>query len=115
MLDYALYFLTGGTVVSLVVWLARQGHPFLSGMALVFPGVTLVSLYFIGKNAGDEVAAASARSAIYSTFAVWLPYIATVAYFSTRWGVNRALSVGFAIFLIFGTIWIYYNRLKGAI
>ncbi|MFQ5816224.1 MAG: hypothetical protein ACE5G7_06985, partial [Candidatus Hydrothermarchaeaceae archaeon] len=67
MFEYALYFLVGGSIVSSVVWLARLGHPFLSGVALVFPSVTLVSIYFIGKRVGDEAAAASARSAISST------------------------------------------------
>jgi uncharacterized membrane protein (GlpM family) len=112
MLEYALYFLIGGGIVSVVVWLARQGHPFLSGMALVFPSVTLVSMYFIGKTAGDEAVAASARSAISSTFIVWLPYITTVAYLSPRVGVNRALAVGLALFLILVFLWIYLNQIR---
>lgn len=115
MIEYALYFIMGGTIVSLVIWLARQGHTLLSGIALVFPSVTLVSMYFIGRAAGNNAVATTARSAIYSTFFVWIPYISTVAFLAPRLGVNRALVAGFLVFLVLALGWIYFNYTKGSL
>ncbi len=115
MLEYVLYFMMGGTIVSLVVWFAKQGHPLLSGVALVFPSVTLVSMYFVGRAAGSNAVSATAKAAIFSTFFVWIPYISTVAFLSPRLGVNRALVAGFMVFLVLASVWVYFNYTRGAV
>lgn len=111
MLRYLLYFLMGGITVTLVVLFAEMGRPFLSGLAIVFPAVTVISFYFIGRAAGPESVAMTARSALYTSAVVWVPYILTVIYLAPRVGVNRALLMGVAVFLVVGSIWVYYNRL----
>lgn len=112
MLRYLAYFLTGGITVTLIVLFAEMGRPFLSGLAIVFPAVTVISFYFIGRVAGPVSVAATARSALYTSAVVWVPYILTVIYFAPRVGVNRAIILGIGVFLVVGTVWVYFN-LKG--
>ena len=110
MLDYFLYFITGGAIVTAVIWLARAGYPFLSGIALVFPSVTLVSFYFVGKSSGWEAVALSAKSTLYATFFVWMPYIITIAYLTPKFGVNKTLAIGTMVFFILAFVWICLNK-----
>ena len=110
MLRYLAYFLMGGLTVTLVVLLAEMSHPFLSGMAIVFPAVTVISFYFIGRAAGPEAVTVTARSALYTSAVVWVPYILTVIYFAPRVGVNRAILMGIGVFLAVGSLWVYINR-----
>lgn len=110
MLRYLLYFLMGGITVTLVVLFAELGHPFLSGMVIVFPAVTVISFYFIGRAAGPEAVAVTAKSALYTSAVVWVPYILTVIYLAPRAGVNRALLMGIGVFLVVGSVWVYFNR-----
>ncbi len=105
MLDYILYFITGGVVVTGVVALARAGYPFLSGIALMFPSVTVVSFYFIGRSKGVDFVILTAKSSLLAALLVWAPYMLTLIYLAPRFGVNRALTGGFIVFLIFGAAW----------
>ncbi|MBI4344610.1 MAG: GlpM family protein [Euryarchaeota archaeon] len=113
MLRYLAYFLTGGLTVTLVVLMAEMGRPFLSGLVIVFPAVTVISFYFIGRAAGPESVVATAKSALYTSAVVWVPYILAVIYFAPRVGVTRALFLGIAVFLVVGSLWVYYNMKGG--
>jgi uncharacterized membrane protein (GlpM family) len=107
LLEYLLYFVAGGSIVSLVVYLAKQGHPFLSGIALVFPSVTMLSFYFIGRTTGSAAVVESAKSALFATFIVWVPYVLVIVYLTPRLGVNTALAGGVIIFMVLALLWIY--------
>ena len=111
-LDYFLYFLIGGSIVSLTVFLAKQGYPLLSGIALIFPSYTLLSFLLIGRNVGNAAVIESAKSALLCTFIAWVPYVLIIIYLTQKWGLNNALIIGVSIFLVITLIWIY---LKGNI
>lgn len=110
MIEYILYFITGGLIVTSVVALARAGHPFLSGLALTFPSVTIVSFYFIGKTKGASFVVTTAKSSFLAVLFVWSPYILTVIYLASKAGVNKALLAGFFVFLVFGSVWVYLSK-----
>lgn len=107
LLEYLLYFVAGGSIVSLVVYLAEQGHPFLSGIALVFPSVTMLSFYLIGRTTGSAAVVESAKSALFATFIVWVPYVLVIVYLTPRLGVNSALAGGVLVFIALVLLWIY--------
>jgi uncharacterized membrane protein (GlpM family) len=111
-MEYILYFITGGSIVTIVAWLARIGHPFLSGIALVFPSVTLVSFYFLGKSVGREAVSTSAKSALLATFFLWLPYMTAIVYLIPRFGVNKALVLALAVFLMLALIYVKFITLR---
>lgn len=110
-----LYFIAGGMLVTAAVLFAEIGNPFLSGIALMFPSITAVSYYFIGKSVGSAGAATSIKSTIASAFIVWLPYMLTLSYLTPRMGVNKALVFSIAVFLIIGSIWLFINKKYGLI
>lgn len=109
MLQYLLYFLVGGTVVTAITVLAERGHPLLAGVVTLFPSITVVSFYFIGKSAGNEAVAATARSCLIA-LSVWIPYIVTVIWLSPRIGTNRALLMGVLIFILLAFLLVSANR-----
>ena len=104
-----LYFLAGGLTVSAGVLLANSGNSSLSGLALMFPSVTAVSLYFIGKSMGSQVATASIKSTIATAIIAWLPYMLVMLYLTPKMGLNKAMFFGILTFLIIGAVWITVN------
>lgn len=108
-----LYFIAGGVTVTAAVLLAEIGNPFLSGIAIMFPGITVISYYFIGKIAGAACVSTSIKSIITAALIVWLPYMLTLAYLAPRMGVNKALVFSIRVFLIIGTAWLFINNKYG--
>ena len=105
----ALYFLAGGLTVCGGVLLANSGNPMLSGLALMFPSVTVVSYYFISKSVSSEVVTASMKSTIASALIAWLPYMLVMLYLTPKMGLNKAMFFGILTFLIIGAVWITVN------
>ncbi len=114
-LNILLYFIVGGSAVTAAVLLAEAGNPFLSALAILFPGTSLVSYYFIGKIVGAEAVAISVKSTIVSAFIVWMPYLITLMYLTPRLGIERALIVGVIVFLVMGAAWTFLNNKYGLI
>ncbi|RZN41092.1 MAG: hypothetical protein EFT35_02375 [Methanophagales archaeon ANME-1-THS] len=114
MLQYLVYFLVGGAVVTAISVLAEKGHPLLAGVVTLFPSITLVSFYFIGKSTGNEAVAATAKSC-FIALSVWIPYILTIIWLSPRIGTNKALVIGVLIFIVLACALIYANRFVGVV
>jgi len=114
MIQYLLYFLVGGTVVTAISLLAERGHPLLAGVVTLFPSITLISFYFIGRSAGNEAVAATAKSCLIS-LSIWVPYVLTVIWLSPRIGTNKALVIGVLIFIILAFALVYANRIVGVV
>lgn len=114
MLRYVLYFLVGGFVITLISVLAERGHPLLAGIAAIFPGITLVSFYFIGQAAGDDAVALTAKSCLQSLF-IWIPYALAVIWLSPRIGTNKALLIGVLIFTVLAFALVYTNQQFGVV
>lgn len=105
-----IYFIAGGATVTAAVLLSEVGSPILSGLAILFPGITVISYYFIGKSMGVTAASASINSTVVSSIIVWLPYMITLAYLTPKIGVNKAILYSIAVFLIIGVVWVYVNN-----
>jgi uncharacterized membrane protein (GlpM family) len=114
MIRYVLYFLVGGFVVTAISVLAERGYPLLAGIVAIFPGITLVSFYFIGKYAGDAAVALTAKSCLLS-IPVWIPYALTIVWLSPRIGTNKALIIGTFIFTLLAFVLVYTNRMFGVV
>jgi len=114
MLRYLLYFLVGGFVVTAVTALAERGQPLLAGVVAIFPSITLVTFYFIGKTAGDLAVSLTAKSCLLSIF-VWIPYVLAVIWLSPRLGTNKALAIGVLIYAVLAIALVSVNRLTGVV
>lgn len=59
---YALYFLLGGTIVSVSTYLGSQGKSFLAAFASTFPAITGVTFILIYLNGGNEAIVSYAKN-----------------------------------------------------
>ncbi len=73
-MKYALYFIIGGTVVSLTTYLGSLGKSWLAAFVTTFPALTGITFILMYLNAGVEPTVPYARNLLY--FVVpWLAYV----------------------------------------
>src|SRR3989442_7213021 len=73
-MKYALYFIIGGTVVSLTTYLGSLGRSWLAAFITTFPALTGLTLILMYLNVGVEPTVPYARNLLY--FVVpWLAYV----------------------------------------
>ncbi|MFM8551862.1 MAG: DUF3147 domain-containing protein [Nitrospiraceae bacterium] len=69
-----LYFLLGGTIVSLSSYVGAQGRGFLAAFISTFPAITGVTLILIYLNGGSEPATVYARHLLWFVIP-WVAYV----------------------------------------
>ena len=73
-MKYALYFVIGGTVVSLTTYLGSLGKSWLAAFVTTFPALTGITFILMYLNAGVEPTIPYARNLLY--FIVpWVVYV----------------------------------------
>lgn len=110
MQKYIFYFLIGGTIITIITFLADIGHPLLSGTLAIMPTTTLVAMYFISQTSGDVAVVQFAKSSLYTIAIAWVPYILSIIYFAPKIGTPKALLISLAVFLILATLLTLANQ-----
>lgn len=100
MKNIIIYFLTGGTLTTLVVLLEESGFRFLSGLMVIIPVFSLISYIFIGQSEGGLAVSQHAKFVLWGTIVSWIPYMITVIYLAPRIGPNKAIIVGMLVFFV---------------
>lgn len=80
---YGLYFLLGGTIVSISTYLGSQGRSFLAAFASTFPAMTGATFILIYLNGGNEHLVTYAKNLLWFV-PPWLVYVGCMIY-----GVER--------------------------
>lgn len=106
MIKYLLYFLVGGSVITFSALLAEMGYPFLGGILMTLPNLSLVGFYFINKIAGSSAVLIAVKSSLLGTIFVWPIYMLSLLYFIPKYGVNKALLFGLIISLVFAIVFV---------
>ena len=101
-----IYFITGGLVTTVIVFLEGIGQRTLSGLATLIPVFTLVAYFFIGKTEGGKAVSQHAKFVLVGTLISWVPYMLVIAYLSPRIGPNKAILVGLTVFFVLALIYI---------
>ena len=99
-MDYKLlplYFVLGGTIVTLVTWLGSQGKGLLAAFIALFPALTVVTLSAVYLRGGVEPTVAYAKGLLFMIPA-WLLYVLTVIFLVPRLGLAAALAIGIALY-----------------
>jgi len=97
-MKYALYFIIGGTVVSLTTYLGSLGRSWLAAFVTTFPALTGITFILIYLNAGVEPTVPYARHLLY--FVVpWLAYVGFYMLTIDRFGFWLALTGAIALFI----------------
>ncbi|MDA8388010.1 MAG: DUF3147 domain-containing protein [Nitrospiraceae bacterium] len=98
LLKYLLYFIFGGTLVTLVTYMASHSRGFLAAFFANMPTVTAITFVTIYIESGPGAVVPYA-TALLLMLPPWLCYIFSVIFLTPRLGFTPALILG--IFLYF--------------
>jgi len=99
MLNYALYFIIGGTVVTVSTWAGSLGRSWLAAFATTFPALTGLTFVLLYLNAGVAPTVPYARNLLY--FIVpWVAYVGAYLLMIDRLGFWPAWAGAIALFIV---------------
>ena len=93
-----LYFLIGGSIVSLSSYVGAQGRGFLAAFASTFPAMTGVTFVLIYLNAGHEPTLSYAKHLLWFV-PPWLAYVGFIIIALPRLGFWPAMVGGLTIYM----------------
>jgi hypothetical protein len=98
---YLLYFLLGGTIVSVSTYLGSQGKSFLAAFASTFPAITGATFILIYLNGGSESLVGYAKNLLWFV-PPWIVYVITMILGVPRVGFWPAMALSMTLY--FGCI-----------
>ena len=105
-LEAVLRFLIGGTLILLVSVIGREGKSAVAGLVAMFPVVTALSYYFLGRTASKIVVKETVLSSLGG-----LPIVAiflVVTYFCLqKFSVNISILIGIGVWIICGAFYLF--------
>src|SRR2546426_11223496 len=93
-MKYTLYFIIGGTVVSLTTYLGSLGKSWLAAFVTTFPALTGLTFILMYLNAGAEPTVPYARNLLYFVvpgLAYGGLYLVTIARLGFWWALSGAI------------------------
>jgi hypothetical protein len=106
---YVIYFLLGGTVVSLSTYLGAQGRPYLAAFASTFPVITGATFVLLYLNGGTDAIVAYAEK-LFWFLPAWIVYVMAMIFIVPRIGFWPAMSVSVALYM--GCVWLVKIALR---
>jgi len=97
-MKYALYFIIGGTVVSLTTYLGSLGRSWLAAFITTFPALTGLTFILMYLNVGVEPTVPYAKNLFYFVIP-WLAYVGFYLVTIDRFGFWLALTGAVALFI----------------
>lgn len=100
---YGMYFILGGTLVSVSTYLGSHGRGFLAALASTLPIISGVTFILIFANAGSAPTVSFAKHMIWLS-PPWFVYVGTMIAFVPKLGFWPAY--GLAIVLYLAGVWL---------
>lgn len=97
---YGLYFLLGGTIVSISTYLGSQGRSFLAAFASTFPAMTGATFILIYLNGGSEHLVTYAKNLLWFV-PPWLVYVGCMIYGVERIGFWLSMVGSLALYMAY--------------
>jgi hypothetical protein len=97
-MKYGLYFLLGGTIVSLSTYLGSQGRSFLAAFASTFPAITGATFILIYLNGGSESLVGYAKNLLWFV-PPWIVYVITMIFGVPRVGFWPAMALSLMLYI----------------
>jgi len=108
-------FMVSGTIVTLATLAAEKlKNPVLAGLIIMFPSLTLLSIYFIAKAEGTQVAANVIFGALL-TLPAWIAYALALYHFLYEGDLNQAVIYSILVFIITGGLFLFFKSRFGPI
>lgn len=100
---YVLYFLLGGTIVSVSTYLGSQGKSFLAAFASTFPAITGVTFVLIYLNGGNDAIVSYAKNLLWFV-PPWIIYVVSMIAGVPYFGFWPAMIGSLTLYL--GCVWL---------
>jgi hypothetical protein len=95
---YLLYFILGGTIVSLSTYLGSQGRSFLAAFASTFPAITGATFVLIYLNGGSDSLVGYAKNLLWFV-PPWIVYVTTMIVGVPRLGFWPAMAISMTLYM----------------
>ncbi len=95
---YAIYFLLGGTIVSLSTYLGSQGKSFLAAFASTFPAITGATFVLMYLNGGSDAIVGYAKHLLWFV-PPWIVYVTAMVAGVPRFGFWPAMLGSLALYM----------------
>ncbi len=96
---YIIYFLVGGTIVSVVTYLASHAKGLLAAFVANLPVITLITFLIIYFESGQKSVISYAQGLIIMLFP-WLAYIFSIIFLTNRIGFISSLVIGVSLYFL---------------
>lgn len=107
---YIIYFLIGGTVVSLVTYLAGTAKGLLAAFFANLPVITFITFLTIYADAGEKAVVDYAKGLLIMLFP-WFAYIFSVIFLTYRIGLIPSLALGLVFYFMFSYLIINIKKI----
>jgi uncharacterized membrane protein (GlpM family) len=94
----SLYFVLGGTIVTLITYFGSQGKGILAAFIGFFPSITIVTLFTIYLKSGMG-ATVSYFKGMLCLIPAWVLYALAMVFILPRWGIVPSVVVGIALYV----------------
>ncbi len=95
---YVVYFLLGGTIVSMSTYLGSQGRSFLAAFASTFPAITGATFILIYLNGGGDAIVGYARNLLWFV-PPWMVYVIAMIFGVPRYGFWPSMAGSLALYM----------------
>lgn len=98
LVKYAIYFLLGGTIVSVSTYLGSQGKSFLAAFASTFPAITGATFVLIYLNGGSGAIVGYAKNLLWFV-PPWIVYVTVMIAGVPRLGFWPAMAGSLVLYM----------------
>lgn len=95
---YIVYFLLGGTIVSLSTYLGTKGNSFLAAMASTFPAITAATFILLYVNGGGATTVDYAKNLVWFV-PPWIVYVVAMIAGIPRLGFWPAMTGSLILYM----------------
>ena len=108
--ELILRFFAGGSAIVIISWLARSRYPFIAGIFLLFPVVTMLGFFFLGQSESPEKIRTITLFTIYSLPAV-VTFLVAFYFLQNTAGVLNALIYAIGAWFMAAILLVIFNEL----
>ena len=106
-LKFLLYFIIGGSILTLVTYFGSKDKGILAAFIALFPMVSLMSILTIYSESGSLPVLDYVKGLLILT-PVWIIFLFCIIYLMPKQGLFVAIAIGLAIYIIISVLVINY-------
>ena len=108
--EFALKFIAGGSLITLISLISKCKYPYISGLFMMFPAVTLVGYYFVSGNVtAAELKNITAFSLV--SLVTVAAFILSFYYFQSRTTIFYSLGCSLVCWSVSAAVVVFFSRL----